>query len=63
VPVAGLDDLGGLLAAFRTVQAAEAWQVRGRWITANPGALAPDVEARFRAGPTSPSAPGVTRTR
>jgi amidase len=50
VPVAGLDDFGGLLAAFRTVQAAEAWQARGRWITANPGALAPDVEARFRAG-------------
>jgi amidase len=55
VPVAGLDDLGGLLAAFRTVQAAEAWQVRGRWITANPGALAPDVEA--------PSGPGRRHRR
>jgi Asp-tRNA(Asn)/Glu-tRNA(Gln) amidotransferase A subunit family amidase len=51
-PVPGLaeDDITGLLAAFRMVQAAEAWQLRGRWITANPGALHPDVEARFRAG-------------
>jgi Asp-tRNA(Asn)/Glu-tRNA(Gln) amidotransferase A subunit family amidase len=51
-PVPGLaeDDITGLLAAFRTVQAAEAWQLRGRWITANPGALHADVEARFRAG-------------
>ena len=39
-----------LLAAFRTVQAAEAWELHGRWITANPGALDADVEARFRAG-------------
>jgi Asp-tRNA(Asn)/Glu-tRNA(Gln) amidotransferase A subunit family amidase len=51
-PVPGLadDDLTDLLAAFRTVQAAQAWQLRGPWITANPGALHPDVEARFRAG-------------
>jgi Asp-tRNA(Asn)/Glu-tRNA(Gln) amidotransferase A subunit family amidase len=49
-PVPGLDDLDGLLAAFRTVQAAEAWQEHGCWITANPGALGGDVEARFRAG-------------
>jgi Asp-tRNA(Asn)/Glu-tRNA(Gln) amidotransferase A subunit family amidase len=49
-PVLGPDDITDLLAAFRTVQAAEAWELHGRWITANPGALHPDVEARFRAG-------------
>ena len=49
-PVLGADDIADLLAAFRVVQAAEAWELHGRWITANPGALHPDVEARFRAG-------------
>jgi Asp-tRNA(Asn)/Glu-tRNA(Gln) amidotransferase A subunit family amidase len=49
-PVLDADDLTGLLAAFRTVQAAEAWELHGRWITANPGAVGADVEARFRAG-------------
>ena len=49
-PVPGLDDIAGLVAAFRTVQAAEAWQAHGRWIAAHPGALGADVEARFRAG-------------
>jgi Asp-tRNA(Asn)/Glu-tRNA(Gln) amidotransferase A subunit family amidase len=49
-PVPGLDDLSGLLTAFRTVQAAEAWQAHGRWIAANPGVLDGDVEARFRGG-------------
>jgi amidase len=44
------DAVTELLVAFRTVQAAEAWQARGGWITANPGALASAVEARFRAG-------------
>ena len=44
------DAVTELLAAFRTVQTAEAWQARGAWITANPGALAGDVEARFRSG-------------
>ena len=43
-------DLDGLLAAFRVAQAAEAWDSHGEWITANPGALAADVEARFRFG-------------
>jgi amidase len=46
----GPDDITALLTAFRTVQAAEAWQLHGHWIAANPGALHPDVEARFRAG-------------
>jgi amidase len=49
-PVPGTGDITGLLAAFRTIQAAEAWQLHGGWITAHPGALASDVEARFRAG-------------
>jgi Asp-tRNA(Asn)/Glu-tRNA(Gln) amidotransferase A subunit family amidase len=49
-PVLGGDDVTALLAAFRAVQAAEAWELHGRWITANPGALFPDVEDRFRAG-------------
>lgn len=49
-PVPGLDNLAELVTAFRTVQAAEAWEAHGDWITANPGALHADVEARFRAG-------------
>lgn len=44
------DDLDALLAAFRTVQAAEAWQEHGRWIDGHPGCLAADVEERFRFG-------------
>ncbi len=36
--------------AFRTVQAAEAWQGHGRWISDHPGSLGEDVEGRFRAG-------------
>jgi len=35
--------------AFRTVQAHEAWQVHGAWISAHPGALGDDVMARFTA--------------
>ncbi|MEU5647080.1 amidase [Streptomyces milbemycinicus] len=38
-------------AAFRTVQAAQAWEQHGGWITRHPGALAPDVAARFENGP------------
>ncbi|MEW2573501.1 amidase [Streptomyces sp. NPDC047070] len=33
--------------AFRTVQAWEAWQAHGAWITAHPGALGADVGGRF----------------
>jgi Asp-tRNA(Asn)/Glu-tRNA(Gln) amidotransferase A subunit family amidase len=36
-------------AAFRTVQAHEAWQSHGAWISAHPGALGADVAARFAA--------------
>jgi len=34
-------------AAFRTVQAYEAWQAHGAWISAHPGALGDDVAGRF----------------
>jgi Asp-tRNA(Asn)/Glu-tRNA(Gln) amidotransferase A subunit family amidase len=33
--------------AFRTVQAWEAWQAHGSWITGHPGSLGADVAARF----------------
>jgi Asp-tRNA(Asn)/Glu-tRNA(Gln) amidotransferase A subunit family amidase len=36
-------------AAFRTVQAYEAWATHGSWIEAHPGSLGPDVAARFAA--------------
>jgi Asp-tRNAAsn/Glu-tRNAGln amidotransferase A subunit and related amidases len=36
-------------AAFRTLQAFEAWAAHGEWITAHPGALGADVAARFAA--------------
>ncbi|WP_433502333.1 AtzH-like domain-containing protein [Pseudonocardia halophobica] len=36
-------------AAFRTVQAFEAWAAHGEWITAHPGALGVDVGGRFAA--------------
>ena len=36
-----------LFAAFRIPQAAEAWRSDGEWVTAHPGACAPDVAARF----------------
>ena len=48
--IPSIPDSAELLTAFRTVQAAEAWQLHGQWITASPGALHPDVEARFRVG-------------
>lgn len=44
------DRLDEWLAAFRTVQSYEAWQLRGEWISSHPGALAPEVEGRFRMG-------------
>lgn len=46
--VVDLPDLATALMMFRTVQAAEAWQVHGDWVSAHPGALGPDVAARFR---------------
>ncbi|MCM3922987.1 amidase family protein [Frankia sp. AiPs1] len=49
-PLHPLDDVPRLVAAFRAAQAAEAWRLHGGWITAHPGALGADVEARFRFG-------------
>ncbi|NUR60483.1 MAG: DUF3225 domain-containing protein [Catenulispora sp.] len=40
-------DLEETFAAFRTVQAAEAWRTHGTWIREHPDALGPDVAARF----------------
>ncbi|MFC5930045.1 hypothetical protein D6T64_11280 [Cryobacterium melibiosiphilum] len=42
-------DLTALFAAFRTVQAGEAWSAHGAWVRAHPGALGADVAARFDA--------------
>lgn len=44
------EQLDEWVSSFRTVQAYEAWQIRGDWITVHPGALAAEVEARFLAG-------------
>lgn len=51
-PLTDLPDTTAWTRAFRTVQAAEAWDVHGPWIERHPGALAPDVEARFVSGRT-----------
>ncbi|RKR75996.1 AtzH-like domain-containing protein [Frondihabitans australicus] len=45
-----LGDIAHLYELFRVIQAAEAWQSHGAWIEAHPGALAPDVSARFEFG-------------
>lgn len=50
-PVA-LGDVAELFELFRVLQAFEAWQSNGAWITAHPGCLAPDVAARFAFGST-----------
>lgn len=55
-PLSWIASLPALLAAFRGVQAAEAWRLHGKWIDTHPGALAPDVEGRFRYGSTVPEA-------
>ncbi len=46
-PIALSADLDRWFAAFRTVQAFEAWAGHGAWITAHPGALEPEVGDRF----------------
>lgn len=40
-------DVDAAFAAFRTVQAFEAWAQHGAWVTAHPGALDDDVASRF----------------
>ncbi|WP_269087512.1 amidase family protein [Rathayibacter sp. VKM Ac-2630] len=44
-----LPPVAEMFEAFRTVQAAEAWAADGEWVSAHPGALAPDVQGRFDA--------------
>jgi Asp-tRNA(Asn)/Glu-tRNA(Gln) amidotransferase A subunit family amidase len=44
-----LPPVAEMFADFRTVQAAEAWAADGEWVSAHPGALAPDVQGRFDA--------------
>jgi Asp-tRNA(Asn)/Glu-tRNA(Gln) amidotransferase A subunit family amidase len=44
-----IKDASGTYAAFRTVQAAEAWRTHGPWLTAHPGAVGGAVAERFRA--------------
>ncbi|HEY8317860.1 MAG TPA: amidase family protein [Amnibacterium sp.] len=50
-PVEQVDvgDLEALAAAFRVVQAFEAWQAHGPWLAAHPGAVSGAVAERFRA--------------
>ena len=45
----GLGDLGAAQEAFRVVQAYEAWQADGDWLTANPDSVSGAVADRFRA--------------
>jgi amidase len=51
-PIDWPGDADAMLAAFRAVQAVEAWRQHGPWIEAHPRALARDVEGRFRFGST-----------
>lgn len=69
-PAVGEADLGDLeahVAAFRTVQGAEAWRNNGEWLRAHPGAVGPAVAERFRiASAVTPdqeaAARGILRT-
>ncbi|MGP3533463.1 amidase family protein [Microbacterium sp. RD1] len=45
----GAYDADAAVAAFRTVQAAEAWRNHGTWLRAHPGAVGEAVAERFRA--------------
>lgn len=46
VPVE-LPPLRELFDAYRVTQAPEAWRIHRAWVQAHPGALGPDIEARF----------------
>ncbi|WOQ69751.1 DUF3225 domain-containing protein [Microbacterium limosum] len=48
VAEASLGDLDEYLAAFRTVQGAEAWRNNGEWLREHPGAVGAAVAERFR---------------
>ncbi|MDQ0576177.1 AtzH-like domain-containing protein [Agromyces albus] len=63
-PAFGGEALDALYAAFRTVQASEAWAAHGAWIQAHPGALGADVAARFEwAAAITPEAASDARVR
>ena len=49
VETVDLGDVSELLAIFRTVQAAEAWESHGHWVAEHPEALGADVAGRFAA--------------
>src|SRR5690242_20489175 len=51
-PIGWPGDPDAMRAAFRAVQAAEAWRAHGEWIEAHPRALGLDIEQRFRYGST-----------
>ena len=58
----GGPDPEAAFAAFRTVQAAEAWRAHGGWIREHPDALGPDVAARFGwAAEVTPAQEGAAR--
>lgn len=42
-----LPDPREMFEAFRVTQSAEAWRSHGAWVDSHPGALGPDIEARF----------------
>lgn len=42
-----LPDPREMFDAFRVTQSAEAWRSHGAWVDSHPGALGPDIEARF----------------
>lgn len=64
-----LPNLSEAYLLFRTVGAAQAWQVHGSWVCAHPGSLSPDVAARFSyaesvtAGQHARAAAGLKRIR
>ncbi len=66
VDTAAIDpaELQGWCTAFRTVQGFESWALHGSWITGHPGALGPDVSARFAAASLidAPAAAAARRT-
>ncbi len=56
-------DLGTWYAAFRTVQAFEAWEQHGSWISAHPGALETEVAERFAYAATVDAAAAAAARR
>ncbi|MFD6103351.1 amidase family protein [Nocardia salmonicida] len=61
-PIALRGELDRWFAAFRTVQAYEAWAGHGAWLRAHPGALEPEVGDRF-AWAATVTADGVAAAR